>query len=80
MKNYILGALTSILLIVTIAATVPNQFMTIQPKKPISIFVDWFKITSNLRSKIDELSRQGYVVKSITLNSNNDYLLVMEKY
>lgn len=83
MKNYILGAITSIVVFSLIAANNVGGLMTIKPSLPISTIT---KTGDNdeLETSIRYWSKKGYIVKAITnIGGRTTYsggLLVMEKY
>lgn len=79
MKSYIYAFLLGIAVTICFAATT-TDLLTIKPAKPISTIavsgVHW-KVTE----KVNELSKQGYQVHSVTATTTaNEMVVIMEKY
>lgn len=78
MKNI---ALIILVAFISISATVATNRIISQPAIPKAVFTDWYALSTSLTAAIDKYTKQGYVVKTITSNSQkNEYILVMEKY
>lgn len=76
MKNFLLGIMTATLLLITIAASVPNDLITIKPAKPIHTVV------YNGYPAIDfivKYSKLGYVVTN-SFGDGSSSTVVMCKY
>ncbi len=83
MKNSILGFLLGIFAIMSIAATVPNSFMTVKPAHPKQIFVRvyGYQDEESMKKDIFKCHKLGYIVKSCDGAGSYGYrTLIMEKY
>jgi len=76
---FILGCLVFIIISSTTIPTTTNT--VVQPAKPTTVFCDWYTYSTSMTSDIQKYHKLGYIVKSITANSQkSEYILVMEKY
>lgn len=79
MKNYI--TLLILVAFISVATSVATSRIISQPAQPKAVFTDWYGLSTSLTSAIEKYTKLGYVVKSVTSNSQkNEYILVMEKY
>ena len=81
-KSNIFAFVLGCLAFVMMSSSSTNTANTIiQPAKPTSVFCDWYTYSTSMTSDIQKYHKLGYVVKSITANSQkSEYILVMEKY
>lgn len=80
MNKTIIGAILVLALMILVSATTVSV-MTVKPATPKEVFVDWYSLSTSLNSNIREKAKQGFIVKSVTANSQkSEYILGMEKY
>lgn len=84
MKNFVLGILVTVVMMFTIASTVPNGLIVIKPAMPKNVVVFTGSL-DQIRANILNYSKQGYIVKTVNLLSIDSHIVrnhicVMERY
>jgi hypothetical protein len=80
--SFLFGMSVFILMSMAISeSTITTTNTIVQPALPKQVFTDWYSMSTSMTSDIIRYSKMGYVVKSVTANSQkSEYILVMEKY
>lgn len=69
---------------ISATATITVNKMVVQPQLPVSVKVlcghIFMRETNELESSLSTYRNIGYVVKTIEYNSDNNYLVILEKY
>jgi len=79
MKNTILIFLLGIFVTISIAATVPNTFMTIKPALPKYTVCSGRLYTEDVMSFVVKYTEKGYITKTC-VGDHLGIVVIMEKY
>lgn len=80
MKNYLLGALT-VLVIGLMSFNTIDDILTVKPSVPKQLFFDTRYSSDDLRKLIFQKHKEGFIVKSVAYdNQYGRCILIMEKY